>query len=153
MRFISMALLPLLALAASLSAQEGDGNRLDRVSAHFFYKDTGELSDNLLEREDFAAWNTIIGDGENGPADDVLVVATITGPQEDYINDTLELWVTGENGKVIGQRRFDGMLLTSAGSVSSPLWLADATCAGELTIHARFRGKEKTARLQLYCGE
>ena len=153
MRKIFPAMLAAMLLASPLAAQADDGNRLDRLSAHFYYKDTGQLSDNLLEREQFAAWNTIIGDGEKGPADDVLVVATITGPKEDYIYDTLELWVADEKGKIIRSRRFDGILLTDAGSVSSPLWLPDATCAGELTIHARFRGTEQSAKLALYCGE
>nr|WP_137678231.1 hypothetical protein [Parerythrobacter lutipelagi] len=137
---------------------------IEDIRAHLFLTHNGTLSDDILaEGSGFVGWNTIIADElTRGPADDVLVVVEVSSGSEDYIADPLEIWVTasqrgpGEDGGPlveIGRRTVQGMVLGSDGRASAALYLPDSTCAGQLTIHARLRGEERTRKLHLYCGE
>lgn len=153
----------LLALAAGLFVSNSaaacgcsDGVELGGITAHLFYKNSGRLSDDLLARDPpFIGWNTVIGEGDaEEPAEDLLVTVALAGRgQETFLDDTLEVWVEDEAGAEIARRDFHGTLVPYRGAVRNPLWLSDAGCAGDVTIHARFRGKEKTASLSLQCGE
>lgn len=133
-----------------------DGAQMGGITAQLFYKNSGRLSDDLIARDPaFVGWNTVIGEGDaEEPAEDLLVTVSLVGSGEEaFLDDKLELWVEDDGGAEIARRDFYGILLPYEGEVRNPLWLSDAGCAGDVTIHARFRGKEKTARLSLQCGE
>ena len=125
------------------------------MTAHLFYKESGRLSEDLLARDyPFIGWNTVIGEGDAAEAaDDLAVVVRIETVGQAYLPEQLDIWVTDENDGELGRRRFDGLLTSDAGQLANVLWLNDVTCAGVITLHAKFRGEEKTATLQLECGE
>jgi hypothetical protein len=130
---------------------------LDRVEAHLFYKGTGRLSGDLLNRaEEFAGWNTIIGEGgAEEPADDLVVAARLTSHDgtEKYVAGPVVLAVRNSKGKIVGSRTWRGVLVSKDGAVVLPLWLNDVGCAGDLRFTARYNGKTKTGHLALDCGE
>jgi hypothetical protein len=148
-------------LALAALAPEGSDPaasvELDRVEAYLFYKGTGRLSDDLLNRvKEFAGWNAIIGEGDaEEPADDLVVAARLTSLDgtEKYVAGPVELSVRNGKGKVIGSRTWKGVLTSKDGAVVLPLWLNDVGCAGELKFTARYNGTTKAAHLALDCGE
>jgi hypothetical protein len=130
---------------------------LDRIEAHLFYKGTGRLSADLLNHaEEFAGWNTIIGEGgAEELADDLVVAARLTSLDgtEKYVAGPVVLAVRNSKGEVVGSRAWKGVLVSKGGAVDLPLWLNDVGCAGELKFTARYNGKTKTGHLALDCGE
>lgn len=132
------------------------------VQARLFYSETGRFSDDILARKKaFTFWNTIIGAGDaEENADDLLVSVSLSagkfGTPEDNeqnIDGPLTIKATDARGKVLGSRTFKNMLTGVGGSTTLPLWLNDVTCAGRVTVEARFAGKTKTAVLEMDCGE
>jgi hypothetical protein len=150
--------LPALAFA---DVSPSDGVRLGKSEAHLYYTGTGELSADLLAGDEpFSGWNTVIGEGPSGgAADDMLVVATLVsdGPEPDrdamFLGEKLDVWVTDAKGKTLGRRVIDGLLVPARGTLRAPLWLNNVTCAGELTVHAKFRAEKSAQTLRLDCGE
>lgn len=144
-----------LVLPAPAAAQNVE---LGEITARLYYKDRGELSEDLLARDPaFVGWNTVIGEGDaEGPAEDLLVAVTLALVDADdaaFLEETLELWVTDEGGGEVARREFSGLLLPYRGSVTSALWLNDVGCDGLLEFHARFRDEQKDAFVRLDCGE
>lgn len=154
MRWVGPLLGSGILFAAPAAAQE---LQLGPITAQLYYKDSGALSDDLLAREDFVGWNTVIGEGSaEGPAEDLLIAVTLSqveGEDGVYLAETLELWVTDEGGGEIARRDFEGLLVPYRGGVVSPLWLNDVGCEGLMEFHARYRDQERTAYLRLDCGE
>jgi hypothetical protein len=147
-----------LALAAALLLPAvADAQQVGRIRAHLVYEETGRLSEDLVARPDFAAWNTIIGSGEaEEPANDVLVMVEVIAASggEENISTPLEIVARGEDGRVLGRRRFRDSLYTSEqGRVWKALWLPDSTCAGRIDITATITGRARSAQLNLGCGE
>ena len=147
-------------LAATLplaicGAARAEGPEMGRIEAYFYYRDSGQLSSDLLGRTPpFDGWNSVIGEGDaEGEAQDLLVVVPILSDHVEILKDPLEVWVTDPKGKVLGRRKFDGVLAPEGGKVRNPLWLNEVACAGKLTLHARFKRREITDALGLYCGE
>lgn len=144
-----------LLLAAPASA--ADGVTLGKLTAQLYYKDSGTLSKDILNRKPaFSGWNTGAGEGDaEEPAEDLLVSVTLANPGDDgvFLDETLELWATNAKGKEIARRKFTGILVPYKGNVSNPLWLQDIQCVGLLVLHAKFRGKETKAQVSLDCGE
>lgn len=153
-------LFPLAVLAsfagAPVSAAD-DGVTLGKLTAQLYYKDSGTLSQDVLNRKPaFSFWNTGAGEGDaKEPAEDMVVSVTLANASDDgvFLDETLELWVTNAKGKEIARRNFKGILVPYQGKVSNPLWLQDIQCAGPLVFHAKFRGKEVKGQVSLDCGE
>ena len=150
-RFVLAASAVLLLPAAAQAQQVG------QIRAHLVYEDTGRLSEDLIARPDFAAWNTIIGSGEaEEPANDVLLLVEViaAGGGEENISTPLEIVARGEDGRVLGRRRFRDSLYTSEqGRVWKALWLPDSTCAGRIDITAILGSTRRSAQINLGCGE
>lgn len=144
-----------LLLAAPASA--ADGVTLGKLTAQLYYKNSGTLSRDVLNRNPpVSFWNTGAGEGDaQEPAEDMVVSVTLANAGDDgvFLDETLELWVTNSKGKEIARRNFKGILVPYQGKVSNPLWLQDIQCAGLLVMHAKFRGKETKAQISLDCGE
>ena len=147
-----------LALAAALLLPAAaDAQQVGRIRAHLVYEETGRLSEDLVARPDFAAWNTIIGSGEaEEPANDVLVMVEVIAASggEENISTPLEIVARGEDRRVLGRCRFRDSLYTSEqGRVWKALWLPDSTCVGRIDITATITGRARSAQLNLGCGE
>lgn len=145
-----------LAVASAPHIEMGD------IQARLFYSETGRLSDDLLARKKpFVFWNTIIGEGDaEENADDLFVsIALSVGkfgtPEENEQNldAPLTITATDEKGKVLGLRTARNLLTGRRGSTTVGLWLSDVTCAGAVTIQARYADQVKTAVLKMACGE
>ncbi|MFZ1741297.1 MAG: hypothetical protein WAT93_00495 [Pontixanthobacter sp.] len=156
------AILSALALTASAIAPSAkaceEDIALERIRVHLFYAYSGQWSDDLLAREEhFLGWNTPIGGGDAGEigesADDLMVVVEIGSTGQVFTNDPLEIWISDEVGGEIARRDFSGVLTSEKGKGAFALFYPDGTCSGGITVHAKFRGEEKTGQLQLYCGE
>ncbi|MCR2833634.1 hypothetical protein [Parerythrobacter lacustris] len=129
---------------------------LEAIHAYLVYAYSGTLSDDLLARADrFDGWNTPIGGGDAAEAaDDVLVIVSVASTGQVFVDDRLEIWaVEDEGGEELARRSFSSLLTSEDGQGAAALYLPDSTCEGSVTIHASFRGEEKTANLQLHCGE
>lgn len=152
-----LAALALAALATSVSAkpQPAPQVAMGAIQARFFHYHKGELSgDVLADGDGYSGWNTVIGEGASGePADDLLVLVPLTAAGEVFSDTPLEIRVTGEKGKVLGKRRFDGILIGGNGRAHMALWLNDVGCAGPLAIEARMGSQLRKASMTLACGE
>jgi hypothetical protein len=149
-------------LALALAAASTAHIELSDIQAHLFYSDTGRLSDDILARKKpFVFWNTIIGEGDaEEKADDLLVSVTLSAgkfgtPDENERNleGMLTIKATDQNGKVLGIRTAKNLLTSTRGSTTVGLWLNDVTCAGTVTVQARYADQVKSAVLKLACGE
>ena len=153
--------LSVLAAAAMLlgspALAAGDGVTLGKLTAQLYYKTSGTLSRDVLNRNPpVSFWNTGAGEGDvQEPAEDMVVSVTLANASDDgvFLDETLELWVTNAKGKEIARRTFKGILVPYQGTVSNPLWLQDIQCAGPLVFHAKFRGKEVKGQVSMDCGE
>jgi hypothetical protein len=93
--------------------------RVDKVELRLFYLATGRLSENILDKANFAGWNVIIGAGDaEEPADDVLVTASLTSVDggEKFIDAPAEILVRSSKGKVLGLRRWSHFLVPKEGT-------------------------------------
>jgi hypothetical protein len=146
----------LLALAA-LAAASAAHIEMSDIQARLFYSETARLSDDLLARKKpFVFWNTIIGEGDaEENADDLVVSVTLRADEgnEQNIDGPLIIKAMDEKGKVLGTRIARNLLTSRRGSTTVGLWLNDVTCAGTVTIQARYAGQVKTAVLKMACGE
>lgn len=145
------------ALAAAVAEPVSDVT-LARLEARLFYMESGRLSEDLLGRAPpFNGWNTIIGEGDaEEKADDLLVSARMEvtgGALHRLVDAPVSIIVRDAKGKLLGSRKWDHFLTSDRGVVVLPLWLNDATCAGELAIEARFQATVKRAKLHMECGE
>ena len=145
----------LAAIASSVAAAPPPSITLGAIKARWFYYHTGELSrDVLAEDGTYSGWNTVIGEGPAGePADDLLVLVPVRTQGEQFSDVALDITVRGEKGKIVGQRKFSGILTGASGRAEMPLWLRDVGCAGPITVEARLGKQRRTATLTLACGE
>jgi len=152
-----LAALALAALATSAAAKPPSAApiTMGAIKARWFYYHTGELSrDILAEDGTYSGWNTVIGEGPAGePADDLLVLVPVRTSGEQFSDVVLDVTVKGEKGKLVGHRKFAGILTGASGLAEMPLWLNDVGCAGPITIEARLGKQRRTATLTLACGE
>ncbi len=132
------------------------------IQVRLFYSETGRLSDDVLSRKKpFVFWNTIIGEGDaEENADDLMVSVTLSAgkfgsPEENERNldGVLTIKATDPNGEVLGIRTAKNLLTGTGGSTTVGLWLNDVTCAGTVTVQARYAGQVKSTVLMLACGE
>jgi len=152
---LALALLATLASSSAVSAKERSEIVLGPIEAHLFYHQSARLSGDILNRaEPFTGWNTVIGEGSaEEPADDLLVLVPLETDGERLSDQPIDLWASGEKGKVVARRRFASVLTSGEGKATLALWLNDVGCAGDLVFHAQMGKQERTATLALHCGE
>lgn len=146
-------ILALIAMAAASAPQI----EMSDIQARLFYADTARLSEDLLARkEPFVFWNTIIGGGDvEENAEDLLVSVTLRAAEgkEQNFDGPVTIKATNEKGKEIGVRTARNLLTSRRGRTTVGLWLSDVTCAGAVTVQARYADQVKTAVLAMACGE
>jgi len=150
-----VALIALAGLALAAPAAGGNRTSLGEIRAHLFYKGSGQLSEDIVSRDPpFIAWNTVIGGGDaKEAADDILILLPVRAEGEVFSDDPVHLWVVDGDGKELARRSFGSTLTSPQGTEHKALWLRDATCVGEMTVHAALRGEARVARLTFHCGE
>ena len=149
----ALALLPLPTVAGAAE--------IGRIRIHLVYEETGRLSEDISRWPELGAWNTYGGGGpaEENANDLVVLVEVIAAAREPdevpgVVGGQLEIRATGDNGRLIGRRRFRESLLTGEdGRVWKALWLPDASCAGRIRIDATIDRSTRSAQVNLPCGE
>jgi hypothetical protein len=146
-----------LVFAPCANAKSSDDVRLEAVRVQFLYQTTGTLSEDLVQKSEFASWNTIIGGGDaKEPAEDVLVSAVLESDSNESKTGKLVLTVIadrqGSGAKVLGRHTFNGALMLKGQLVQSIL-LHNATCAGTITVEATYGKQHKVAKIDMACGE
>lgn len=142
-------------LAAMLAAQAAPpAPAIGAFRMHLFYENSGRLSKDVSPPVDFTGWNTIIGEGSaEEPANDLLVTVEVRGAPGDSIEQPLTLVARGAKGKILAQRRFDGLLTTLQGRTYKALWLNDVGCAGRIEVTATIGRSTRKSAISLDCGE
>ena len=107
-----------------------------------------------MQAKDFVLWNTCIGEGSAEEiANDLLVSIELTSTGEQYNATPLRFVAKGENGKVIAERTFSGILVPSSGRVWKGVWLRDVACGGVVNITLTFGKQTKSAEMDFAGGE
>jgi hypothetical protein len=145
------------AMVAVLAAQAQPATpvppRVGAFRMQLFYENSGRLSKDISPPVEFTGWNTIIGEGSaEEAANDLLVTVEVRGPPGELIEAPLSL-VARANGKVVAQRRFEGLLTTVEGRTWKALWLPDVGCAGRIEVTATIGKSARKSVLSLDCGE
>ena len=153
--------LSLAVLAASpAAAAPAPQLQFGEIQLRLFYKASARLSEDILHRkEEFSAWNTVIGEGSaEEPADDVLVIVPVlNGPNgsggEAFAEVPIIVRALDGKGKVLGSRKLGASFTDASGREHIALWLQDVTCAGPLRIEAVMGAQKKQVRFDFNCGE
>lgn len=130
--------------------------KITAIRAQLFYDATGTFSEDILAREDFALWNTIIGEGSAGaPSTSTLVTVEVSGRHLPVGTVKIEITATGDKGRLI-QRKVIGVDIYDARTkFFAPLWLYDTGCQ-PIKISARLLGARSTPMtrtIPFACGE
>ncbi|MGE0179660.1 MAG: hypothetical protein AB7O91_07565 [Sphingomonas sp.] len=124
------------------------------IRMHLFYAETGRLSRDISPPNAFTGWNTIIGEGDaEENANDLAVVVELRTNGQQNVPAPLTVTVRDARGRVLGQRRFPASLTGQNGRAYHLLHLANATCAGRITVTATYGGRSRDETLALNCGE
>jgi hypothetical protein len=127
---------------------------LGEIRMHLFYAETGRLSRDISPPNEFAGWNTIIGEGDaEENANDVLVVIELRSSGEQNFTTPLYVVARDRRGRVLGQRRFAGGLTGDNGRAYQALHLPDVGCVGPITVTATMGRLTRRETLALNCGE
>lgn len=148
--------LALLLLAGAPADPAPPRAEIESIRIQLYYELSGTFSPNIASPSSFSGWNTVIGEGDaKEQAQDVLVTVRLKSDGSDGFLTGAPLIITARNraGKVIGSRTVRDILVPYKGTVSSALWLHNATCAGLLRIEARMGKQVKTTTASLACGE
>jgi len=142
-------------LAGSLAAAPPTSDadfRVTDIRAQLLYEHSGRLSVDLTATPDFAIWNTVIGEGSaEEPADDMLVSAVISGPDEANLTVPLTIIVRDAKGKVLASRMFTPLL--AAKTYVRSVLVRDAGCAGMIRMEARLGKSVHRENIEMACGE
>jgi hypothetical protein len=148
MTAIEAFLAALLAAPAPASAPSVGAFRMQ-----LFYENSGRLSKDISPPVDFTGWNTVIGEGSaEEAANDLLVTVEVRGPPGEAVEQPLTL-VARARGKILAQRRFDGLLTDVRGRTWKALWLTDVGCAGRIEVTATIGRSTRKSAISLDCGE
>ncbi|MEP0190556.1 MAG: hypothetical protein ABJP70_08035 [Erythrobacter sp.] len=142
------------AFGIAASAQANEGNpRITDITAHMFYEQSGDISEDITSEPDFTGWNVVIGEGSASEnVNDVMVMVLIEADEEVYAEAVLSITVrAGENNEVVAQRSIDGLLLDE--KTHRAIMIDDAGCMGEITIEAKFGSSVRKETIRLECGE
>jgi hypothetical protein len=138
----------LTALALAAQAAPSAPSALGDIRMYLFYNGTGQLSEDVSPPSDFAGWNTTIR------ADDLLIVADIRTTGEQFVSaPELRIVARGPRNRILGQRRFRGILTSDEGHAYLPLWINDVTCAGDVHVTVTYGSQTRTETIALHCGE
>jgi hypothetical protein len=130
--------------------------RIESIRVQLYYELSGTLSANIAPPANFTGWNTVIGEGDaKEAAQDVLVSVQLGSDGSDGFLTDRPLLITARNGKgkVIGTRSASAILVPYRGTVSTALWLRNATCAGKIGIEAQLGKQVRRTSVTLHCGE
>jgi hypothetical protein len=125
---------------------------IKNIQAHLFYnldndsdtsKYAGTLSENIIDKKDFALWNTIIGEGSaQAPSDQLFVIIEILG--KGSTNDERTLRVTCKsNEKVAIKQETKFSIFTINNKYCYAMILNDVGCA-EVEIVAEIINSKTT---------
>jgi hypothetical protein len=148
--------MPILALLLAGAEPPPRIATLQDIRVQLFYELSSTLSPNIAPPATFSGWNTVIGEGDaKEAAQDVLVTVRLKGDGVDAILTETPLVITARNGagKVLATRTVNGVLVPYEGTVSTALWVNNATCAGKLSIEAKMGAQVKRTQVALDCGE
>jgi len=148
MRLLAATAFAALAIAPAFAADPV----IDKIEAKLFLTSTATLSDNVADGSGVSLWNTIIGEGGSGPANDTLVIVTVAADPDSYIDVPLSVVVDGGDGKNLVTRHVEGLLVGQSGKVSFGVYVEDSTC-NALTVKAKIGKSEKTTTIPFACGE
>jgi hypothetical protein len=150
-RLLALAVVLFGTMAAAPQVRDSDF-RVTDIKAQLLYERSGKLSVDLTGTPDFAIWNTVIGEGSaEEPADDVLVSAVISGPEERNLTVPLTLTALDAKGKVLASRTMTRIL---AGKVYvRSILLKDVGCAGLIRLEARLGASVRREKIEMDCGE
>jgi hypothetical protein len=149
--FAALALASTAAAAEAPPPQDRDF-RVTDIQARLLLEQSGALSVDIADNDDFIGWNTIIGEGSAGEnADDLLVTAIVTGPGEHNLTTPLILTARDEMGRVLGRRRIAGIF--AKGRSYRSMLLHDVGCAGTIRLTAQLGTSTRTETVSLPCGE
>jgi len=139
---------------AAFQAATPPASQLADLRMHLFYTESGRLSPDISPPHAAAGWNRVVSEGSaDEHADDLVIVAEIRTVGEQYIERPLRIVARGPNSRILGQRRFNGILTSEAGRAYLPLWLNDVTCAGDIVVTVTYGSETRTETLQMRCGE
>lgn len=127
--------------------------RVGAFKMQLYYENTGRLSKDISPPVDFSGWNTIIGEGSaEESANDLLVTVEVKAPPGEFVKAPLTV-VARVKGRIVAQRRFDGLLTTTEGRTWKALWLSDVGCAGRIDVVATIGKSTRKTAISLDCGE
>lgn len=141
------------AIAALLTAGPAVALQIESIEAKVFLSYSAALSQNVAEGSGVNLWNTVIGEGEiNEPAQDVLIIVTVSADPGSFDAGTLQISVTGSEGEMVASRTLEGLLIGPEGKVATAVYVEHATCTA-LTVKASVGKSEKTVGVPFACGE
>ena len=136
-----------LIAAAAFAAQEPPPRaELGEIRAYILSNRTGQLTEDISPPDSGGHWNRVL------EGDDIVIFAEIRTTGEQYIERPLRI-VARAGRRILGQRTHNGILTTSEGRAWLPLFLLNATCAGDIQVTATFGTQTRTETLQMRCGE
>jgi hypothetical protein len=142
-----------LAAAPAPAAPAPTAPKVGAFRMQLFYENSGRLSKDISPPVEFTGWNTVIGEGSaEEAANDLLVSVEVRGPAGEFIEQPLTL-VARAKGKVLAQRRFEGLLTNVQGRTWKALWLNDVGCAGRIEVVATIGRSTRKSAISLDCGE
>lgn len=146
----------LAAFGAPADAKDGGAVKAEitGIEARFVYGTTGALSENIAPPSKFAAWNTMIGEGDaKEPASDLLVIVTLKSePAEANLPSPLTITLSNDRGRVLARRTITSLFVKD-GKAARAMFVPDAACLGKVAIKATMGASQRVTNLQLNCGE
>jgi hypothetical protein len=115
------------------------------------YKNTGKLSENILDNPNFILWNTLIGEGSaEGPSTEALLTVELSG----NVSSTDKLTVTTQaEGKPPVKTQFKNLVFSHEGTNVERIWLHDTACS-VITISVQLNDDPSVKKsLNFECGE
>jgi hypothetical protein len=129
---------------------------IDRIEVRLFLERSGVLSENVAPPAAPVLWNTIIGEGDaKEPAHDFLVLVSLSGPPNKFLNQPLVVTVARVGDMLkrpIVERRFETLLFGPNGKLTKPVFMTNATCnTAKITASTGTIGKSTSVEFR--CGE
>ena len=143
-----------LELAAGVAPAQSPQPAVADIKAYLIYESSGTLSDNIAPPVKFHGWNTLIGEGDaRQPANDVLVMAVVSGPRGSLVPGPLSLTISDRRTKrILVSRTIDNLLFGANGEVTKGVFVPDATCT-PLEIEASIGASRRSTTLDFACAE
>lgn len=143
------------ALVALAPATLADGApNIEKIEAKLFYEYSATLSKNVADGSGVSLWNSMIGEGDiEEPANDVLIIVTVSGEPGTLLEVPLTIAVTQkQGGKTVASRKVESILIPAEGKASAAVYVQDTICK-PLSIKATLGKSAKTSGVPFACGE